>query len=139
MTKRFHGPRSPKSGMGFKIHVIVHHAAPYFQVPLLTIPLGYAGRFVCSIVRRLPAVSTRRSAYTAEAGAARRQNGFSVPLRASARDVVQSTRSRRTSSFWESASCADSTSVCGSAQQYTKSPLRPGRRPEAHQLPLVRE
>jgi len=34
-----------------KIHVIVYHDAPYLQVPLPVLPLGYTGRFARAIDR----------------------------------------------------------------------------------------
>lgn len=96
MTERSDRPWIPEFGMGVKIHVIVRHDAPYFQVSLHILSLGYAGRFVCSIVRRVRAVSARRGTYTTEAGAARGQSGSGIPMRASARGVVHSTRNRST-------------------------------------------
>jgi len=40
----------------------VHRAVPRLHVPLPIRPLGYTGRFVRSNLRRVPTVSTRRSA-----------------------------------------------------------------------------
>jgi len=111
------------------LHPTFHFDYPYFLSDILLVS------YVLSCAE--PAASDRRIAYTAGADAARRQNGFGIPLRASARGVLYSARNRGSSSFWEPASCADGLTARNSADQYTRSPLRPGRRPEAFYSLLI--
>lgn len=47
----------------------VHHDAPHPQVPCRFLPLGYTDRFVSTKVRRVPALTSSKSAYTADADA----------------------------------------------------------------------
>jgi len=55
MTARLYGLRIPDCGMDIGKLKSFHHAAPFLQASLTIIPLGYAGRLLCSIVRRVPA------------------------------------------------------------------------------------
>jgi len=74
----------------------VHHDAACMRVPPLIVPLGCTGRWIRSILRRVPFASTRRSAYTAGAVAARRRNRFAILLMGTARGVVHLIRGRST-------------------------------------------
>jgi hypothetical protein len=70
------------------------------RVPRRIFSHGYTGRFARSLVRRIPAVSTRNRAYAAGADTERRQSGFAISVGVSARCVVHSTRNQGTLSFW---------------------------------------
>jgi hypothetical protein len=94
-----HGSHIAGRIMVIKKRVSYCHTLP--PSPITYTSLGYTGGFVCSIDRRLPAVSTRRSAYTTDTDAARRQNGVAIPLRASDRCVFYRTWNRDPLPFWE--------------------------------------
>jgi len=59
---RVHWPWIPDCRMNIGYRKSVHRAVPRLHVPLPIRPLGYTGRFVRSNLRRVPTVSTRRSA-----------------------------------------------------------------------------
>jgi hypothetical protein len=56
--------------MDFGKRESVYETVPYLQVPLPILAFGYTGLFIRSIERRVAALSTRRSACTAQADAA---------------------------------------------------------------------
>jgi len=85
------------------------------EVPRRIFSHGYTGRFARSLVRRIPAVSTRNRAYAAGADTERRQSGFAISVGVSAGGVVHSTRNQGTLSSWGPASCEDRPTACGSA------------------------
>jgi len=103
-TKRWHRLALPDCAMDVGILESAHHDAPYFRVPCPIPLLGYAGCFIRSIARRVPAPVVCDGASSAGADATRRQNGFRVPQRVSAPgrtyiripDHSQVTQARRT-------------------------------------------
>jgi len=85
----------PEFGMDNGFRESVHDEAPtfkfyhaYFLSDILVVS------YILSCAE--PAVNTRRSAYTTEADATRRQNGFAIPLKASTRGVIPPTWGRNT-------------------------------------------
>jgi len=81
--------------MGIGFRESVHHAvAPYLQVPLITFPFGYPGRFARPVVRPVYPVCTRLSVCTARQDASQRENGFVTPQSALARGIVHPKRGR---------------------------------------------
>jgi hypothetical protein len=128
MKKRLHCPWIPEFGTdngfrGYHCHsapVLKSHY-PYFLSDTLVVS------YVLSSAE--PVVSTRCCAYTAQAGAVQRQNGFAIPIRASSGRMIHLKRNQGYLSFWKHAKWADRPTTYGSAKRYTRVPLRPGRRP----------
>lgn len=95
-TEGLPGPAIPEWRMGTGNLKCVHHTAPYLRALLPMLPLGCTGLFVLSIVHPLPAVSIRNSTYAIGTDVTQRQSGFAIPLTASARGVLRSTRCQST-------------------------------------------
>jgi len=131
MKKRLHCPWIPEFGTDNGFRGYLYHSAPvlkshypYFLSDILVVS------YVLSSAE--PVVSTRCCAYTAEAGAVQRQNGFAIPIRASSGRMIHLKRNQGYLSFWEHAKGVDRPTTYGSAKRYTSVPLRQGRRPTQH-------
>jgi len=131
MKKRLHCPWIPEFGTDNGFRGYLYHSAPvlkshypYFLSDILVVS------YVLSSAE--PVVSTRCCAYTAQAGVVQRQNGFSIPVRASSGRMIHLKRNQGYLSFWEHAKLADRPTTCDSAKCCTRIPLRPGRRPTQH-------
>jgi len=137
MKERLHCPCIPEFGTHDGFRGYLDHSAlvlkshyPYYLSDILVVS------YVLSSAE--PVVSTRCSAYTAQAGAVQRQNGFAIPLRASARGMIHLKRNQGYLSFWEHAKCAERPTTCASAKCCTRVPLRPGRGPTQHPVHSLR-
>jgi len=81
-------PWIPYSGMDTDIRERFQSATLNFKVPLLILSLGCAGLFVRPIVRRVPALILLDRAYSVNTVVARRENVFTISLRAWPRGAV---------------------------------------------------